>query len=230
MLKRLILAAAAFAAAMAAPALPAHAQVTVDIVEGQLRPLPIAIPDFNVTSPEAREVADDIADVVRADLASTGLFDIKDEAAFIQRDLDIGAEPRFADWKIIQTDALVVGEAATLPDGRVSVAFRLWDIYGEEVLRIDGQPGKRYSTTPENWRRVAHKIADSIYSRLTGEAGYLDTRLVFVQETGPKTERVKKLAIMDADGANVIPLTSGVYTVLTPRFSTSDQEIGRAHV
>ena len=208
-----------------APLQLAGAQITVNVGDGTAKPLPIAVPEFNAEPGEAREYADQIAEVLRSDLRLTGLFELKNPEAFIQRDLDIGAEPRFADWKIIQTDALVVGETEMLPDGRLRVAFRLWDIYGEQVMRLGGQPGRQYVTTPENWRRIAHKIADSIYTRLTGEDGYLDTRIVYIAETGPKTARVKKLAIMDADGANQQDLTSGAHTVLTPRFSTSDQEI-----
>ena len=59
-----------------------------------------------------------------------------------------------------------------------------------------------FSTTPDNWRRVAHIISDKVYQRLTGEEGYFDTRIIYVSETGPKTQRYKKLAIMDQDGAN----------------------------
>jgi TolB protein len=166
-----------------------------------------------------------IVEVVRADLASTGLFDLQNPASFIQRDLTINAEPRFADWKIIKTEGLVAGAFEDLADGKVAVSFRLWDVYGGELMRINGEPGRRLTTTPENWRRIAHKISDSIYQRLTGEDPYFDTRIVYIAETGPKTARVKRLAIMDSDGANQEYLTSGRSTVLTPRFSPSAQEI-----
>lgn len=225
MLKHLVTA-TLLALAAVGLSLPAHSQITVNVGEGTADPLPIAVPEFNVDDPEVAEIARDIVRVVRADLDRTGLFELKNPAAFIQTDLDIGAEPRFADWKIIQTDALVVGDVGQTEDGRIRVDFRLWDIYAEEVLRLDGQAGRRYVTTPENWRRIAHKIADSIYSRLTGEEGYLDSRIVYVAETGPKQGgRTKRLVIMDADGANRRELTSGEYMVLTPRFSKSEQEI-----
>ncbi len=203
---------------------PASAQLRVRVDQGNFQPTPLAIPDFQVTGTNT-ELARQIADVVRADLASTGLFDLQNPASFIQRDLTINAEPRFADWKIIRTEGLVVGAFEELPDGKVAVSFRLWDIYGGELMRINGEPGRRLTTTPENWRRIAHKIADSIYTRLTGEDPYFDTRIVYIAETGPKTERVKRLAIMDSDGANQQYLTSGRSTVLTPRFSPSAQEI-----
>ena len=199
----------------------ASAEIRIRIDQGTQKPVPIAIPNFGGNDPVSRQ----IAEVVRNDLESTGLFSITDESAFIQKDLNINVQPRFADWKIIQTDALVVGDATRLPDGRIQVAFRLWDVYGGEVMRIDGKAGRQFTTPASNWRRVAHKIADSIYTRLTGEDGYFDTRIVYIAESGPATNRRKRLAIMDADGANQKYLTPGIHTVLTPRFSTSDQEI-----
>ncbi len=211
-------------AVLCLPAAPALADITIDVTEGTYKPLPIAIPEFTAEG-GSEDYSRQITEVVKNDLASTGLFEITQEAAFIQKDLSIDVQPRFADWKIIQTDALVVGETGLTEDGRLRVAFRLWDVYGEEVLRLDNQPGRQYTTTPDNWRRIAHKISDSIYTRLTGESGFFDTRIVYIAESGPKTARVKRLAIMDMDGANPQFLTSGVHTVLTPRFSPSAQEI-----
>ena len=223
MIKRvfLILVSVCMALGMAGTAL---AQLQVRVTEGNFVPTPIAVPDFEVTGDNI-QLARQIADVVRADLASTGLFDLQNPASFIQRDLTINTEPRFADWKIIRTDALVVGAFEERPDGKITVSFRLWDVQAGELMRINGEPGRLLTTTPENWRRIAHKIADSIYQRLTGEDPYFDTRIVYIAETGPKTERVKRLAIMDSDGANPQYLTSGRSTVLTPRFSPSAQEI-----
>ncbi|MEL6662073.1 MAG: Tol-Pal system beta propeller repeat protein TolB [Pseudomonadota bacterium] len=225
MMKRLITLCWAVGLMLAAPLMPASAQTVVNIGEGTFKPYPIAVPTFNAASPEAEEIARQITEVVRNDLRLTGLFDLSNEQAFIQRDLDINVEPRFADWRVIGSDGLVVGEVDFLPDGRVLVSARLWDINGGDLYRLNGQPGYQGATAPTNWRAAAHQIADRIYTRLTGEDGYLNTRIVFIAESGPKTNRVKKLAIMDQDGANYRELTSGVHTILTPRFSTSDQEI-----
>jgi TolB protein len=85
--------------------------------------------------------------------------------------------------------------------------------------------GTRFTSTPENWRMVAHMVSDAVYEKLTGEKGYFNTRIVFVAESGPKTKRSKKLAIMDQDGANPSFLTNGNTTVMTPRFSSSSQDI-----
>ena len=205
----------------------ATAQVTVNISEGTLKPTPIAIPVFEAEGAD-RQLATDITSVIQNDLLSTGLFEITPQSAFIQRDLSINTQPRFADWKIIQTDALVVGEVDRVTIEGVEfirASVRLWDVYGEEVMRLEGQAGRRFTAKPEDWRRIAHKIADTIYARLTGEDPYFDSRIVYVAETGPKDDRTKRLAIMDSDGANVKYLTSGTFTVLTPRFSPSNQQI-----
>ena len=212
--------------AMLVPA--AFAQVTVNISEGVLKPTPIAVPTFNVSNGADEQLAAEITKVVQNDLVSTGLFTITPESAHIQRDLSIDNQPRFADWKIIQTDALVVGQIDMVTVEGVEfvrASVRLWDVYGEEVMRLEGQAGRRFTAKPEDWRRIAHKIADTIYTRLTGEDPYFDTRIVYIAETGPKDARVKRLAIMDSDGANQQYLTPGNNTVLTPRFSPSAQEI-----
>ncbi|MEL6323827.1 MAG: Tol-Pal system beta propeller repeat protein TolB, partial [Pseudomonadota bacterium] len=223
MLKKLLMALAVALGGVAGPAVSQAVNV-INIEEGTARPFPIAIPDFNA-KPGTEDLALQISEVVRNDLVSTGLFRTIDPSAFIQRDVSISVQPRFADWRIVQADALSIGETEILPDGRLSVSFRLWDVNGEEVYRLNGQAGRRLTTTPDNWRRMAHKVADSIYTRLTGESGIFDTRVVYIAESGPKTARVKRLAIMDYDGANQRFLTQGQHLVLTPRFSTSDQEI-----
>ena len=214
------------ALAMLVPA--TFAQVTVNITEGVLKPTPIAVPTFSASNGANNELAANISEVVRNDLVSTGLFTITPESAHIQRDLSIDNQPRFADWKIIQTDALVVGSVDIVTVEGVEfvrASVRLWDVYGEEVMRLEGQAGRRFTAKPEDWRRIAHKISDTIYARLTGEAPYFDTRIVYIAESGPKDDRVKRLAIMDSDGANVRYLTNGTDMVLTPRFSPTNQQI-----
>src|SRR3546814_2148152 len=122
--------------------------------------------------------------------------------------------------RAVNAQALVHGAVARQPDGRLRVEFRLWDVYGEQQMA-----GFAYHTQPQNWRRVAHIIADAIYKRITGEQGYFDTRLVYVAASGPAQQRVKRLAIMDQEGANQRFLTGGKNLVLTPRFSPTAQEI-----
>lgn len=224
---------AAFAMTIATGLQLAAAQIVVDVTEGTAKPYPIAIPDFNAAA-GAEEIAGQISEVVRQDLLSTGLFSMTDPAAFIQKDLSINLQPRFADWRIIQADGLVVGEVSYTNDGSLLASFRIWDVNGEQVYRVpveseDGrvslESGKAFRISPDSWRRLGHKIADVIYQRLTGEDGYLDTRVVYIAETGPKTNRKKQLAIMDQDGANQQFLTTGTHQIITPRFSPTEQRI-----
>ena len=199
---------------------PAQAQLTVDITKGFVEPLPVAITDFVGGTAEEAKVGKDISEVVAGDLLRSGLFRPIESGAFIQDALSLKAGPRFADWRLINAQALVQGSTEMQADGRLRVEFRLWDVFAEQQMT-----GLAYFTPPNNWRRVAHIIADAIYKRLTGEEGYFDTRLVYVAESGPQNRRVKRLAIMDQDGANHRFLTDGNSLVLTPRFSPTTQEI-----
>lgn len=199
---------------------PAQAQLRVDITRGTVQPLPIAIPEFFGKTPQETEIGRDMANLISADLERSGLFKPIDRLAFIQKVSALRVQPRFGDWRQINAQALVAGSAEAQRDGRLKVEFRLWDVFGEAQLT-----GLAYFTAPDNWRRVAHIIADEIYKRITGESGYFDTRVVYISETGPSNRRIKRLAIMDQDGANHRFLTDGRALVLTPRFSPTAQEI-----
>ena len=185
--------------------------------QGTIAPIPIAIPFFLGPDPK---LAADISDVVSADLERSGLFIPLDRASFLEQVRDVNAAPRFPDWRSIRADALVVGNVGQAADGRIVAEFRLWDVTTGRQLA-----GQRFATSAQNWRRVGHIIADQVYEQLTGEKGYFDTRVVFVDETGPKDRRVKRLAIMDQDGKNIRLLSKGQELVLTPRFSPTNQEI-----
>jgi TolB protein len=216
-LKRLAQAIAFSGLAVLAGALPAAAQLEIDITQGTVQPLPVAIPAFVGDDPQLGQA---IAQVVSDDLRRSGLFVPLDPASFMERIVDPNALPNFQNWRAINAQGLVTGGVYRQPDGRLRADFRLWDVFAGQQL--DGQ---QFFTTPENFRRVAHIIADAIYTRLTGEMGYFDSRVVFVDETGPEDRRVKRLAIMDQDGANVRYLTQGQDLVLTPRFSPGTQDI-----
>jgi TolB protein len=198
----------------------AHAELRIVIGEGKIEPMPIAVTDMFGTTPEDATVGADISRVVTADLERSGLFAPIDKRAFIQTPDSLRVQPRFGDWRVINAQALVSGSAEKQADGRLRVEFRLWDVVAEQQMT-----GLAYFSTPDNWRRVAHIVADAIYKRLTGEDGYFDSRIVYVAETGPKDNRIKRLAIMDQDGENHRFLTDGKTLVLTPRFSPSTQEI-----
>src|SRR5215831_3924221 len=219
--RALLLGAAAWAAVLAdAPPRHAAAAVHLDVTQGNVQPLPIAIPDFVGATPADGEAARGVSQVITADLRRSGLFAPIDPAAFIENLVTIDAQPRFEDWRAINAQALVVGRLTRQADGRFKVEFRLWDVLGAQALI-----GQQYFSPADNWRRIAHIISDAVYERLTGEKGYFDTRIVFIDETGPKERRIKRLAIMDQDGAGVRYLTRGDDLVLTPRFSPSTQEI-----
>ncbi len=203
---------AGLAAVLLAP--PAAAELRIDITRGQVEPLPVAIAGFVGAVPGAADLGANLAQVITSDLRNSGLFKPVDPNAFIQRPDSLDVQPRFGDWRVIGAQALVHGRVQDAGNGRIRVEFRLWDVVAEQQMK-----GLAYSTVQGNWRRIAHIIADDIYERLTGERGYFDTRIVYVAETGPRNRRIKRLAIMDQDGANHRFLTDGADLVLTPRFS-----------
>ncbi|HET9935973.1 MAG TPA: Tol-Pal system beta propeller repeat protein TolB [Methyloceanibacter sp.] len=198
---------------------PARAVVELNITQGTIQPLPIAIPDFVGDGSVEPGVAREISGVVANDLKSSGLFIPIDQAAFIEQGLGPDRMPRFEDWRVVNAQALAVGRIGA-SEGKLKAEFRLWDVFAGTQLA-----GEQFFARPKDARRVGHIIADAIYERITGEKGYFDTRIVFVDESGPKNKRMKRLAIMDQDGSNVRLLTTGQNLVLTPRFSPSTQEI-----
>jgi TolB protein len=213
-------AAAGMGLAASLGARPARAQLKLDLKEGNVRPIPIALPDFLAGSPPDGEPARGISQIINANLRRSGLFAPIDPGAFIERITSMDVAPRFPDWQAIKAEALVTGAVTRQQDGRLEVKFRLWDVSGGAPLA-----GLRYFAGSDNFRRIAHIISDQIYTRLTGEKGYFDTRIVFIDETGSKERRVKRLAMMDQDGAGVRYLSNGGDLVVTPRFAPSSQEI-----
>ena len=202
----------------------AHSLIEVDITRGNLDPLPIAVSPLHVDIQsekyediKIKELGNLISSVIEKNFKSTGLFNPLDKDAFVQKPDIAHLKPRFEDWRLITAQALVTGKIL-IKDGKLKVEFRLWDLAASQEMTA-----LAFTTTPSNWRRVAHIISDKIYERLTGETGYFDTRIIYISETGPRTQRVKKLAIMDQDGANTKYLTLGNELVLTPRFNPTNQ-------
>ncbi|MDF1717294.1 MAG: Tol-Pal system beta propeller repeat protein TolB [Antarcticimicrobium sp.] len=192
----------------------------IEITEGVIEPMPFAVPDFVPDRPNAGDVAGQIARVIAADLSGTGLFREIPAQAHIGRVSDFSAPVRFADWKAINAQALITGAVST-SGNRVTVRFRVWDVFSGAELGN----GLQFAGDRDGWRRMAHKVADAVYSRITGEGGYFDSRVVFVSESGPKNDRKKRLAIMDYDGANVQYLTDSSAIVLAPRFSPTGDRV-----
>lgn len=205
---------------LGAGSIPAKAELKIPINTGVVTPMPIAIPDFSGGADVDADLGHNLVEVISADLKRSGLFRPLDPKSFIQDGLAAGKDPNFNEWRAINAQALVTGMLSKTGNGRTRVEFRLWDVNAQQQL-----VGMAYMTTPSNWRRIGHIIADAIYKRITGEEGYFDSRLVYVSETGPANQRVKRLAIMDQDGENHHFLTDGRTLVLTPRFSPTAQQI-----
>ncbi len=206
----------------------AYSLIEIDITRGNLDPLPIAVsPLFqddsskrnSINALKIENVGSEISLVVENNLKISGLFNPLNKEAFLQKPDIAHLKPRFEDWALIKAQALITGKV-TIEDKKLKVEFRLWDILaGREMMAL------AFTTVPSNWRRVGHIISDKVYERLTGEKGYFDTRIIYVSEEGPKTARVKKLAIMDQDGFNTKYLTLGNELVLTPRFNPTSQMV-----
>jgi len=207
-------------AALAAPAAAQNGPLRIEITEGVIEPLPIAVVPFTAETPGAEQYAQDIAALVGQNLAGTGLFRQIPQTAFISQ--PGFTEPvQYPDWKAINAQGLVTGAVSVDGSGRLIVKFRLFDVFSEAPL---GE-GLQFAGTPQTWRRMAHKVSDQVYSRITGEGGYFDSRVVYVQETGPKNARQKRIAIMDYDGQNAIFLTDAASIVLAPRFSPQGDRV-----
>ncbi len=205
---------------MPAPVYAQSGPLRLEIDEGIIEPMPFAVPDFVPDGPAATQYASDISRVVAADLTGTGLFREISSDAFISRVSSFDAPVQFADWKAINAQALVTG-AVNVSGKRLTVRFRVWDVFSGQELGN----GLQLAGTTDGWRRMAHKVADQVYSRITGEGGYFDSRVAFVSESGPKDQRLKRLAIMDYDGANVQYLTDSSAIVLAPRFSPTGEQL-----
>ena len=206
----------------------AYALIEVDITRGNLSPLPVAVSPLSSDKKslvevekilKIKDIGSEISLVVENNLKQTGLFNPLAKDAFLQKPDIAHFKPRFEDWKLIKAQALITGKVEIINEN-LRVEFRLWDVLAaKEMLAI------AFTTVPTNWRRVGHIITDKVYERLTGEKGYFDTRIIYVAEEGPKTQRIKKLAIMDQDGFNVKYLTLGNELVLTPRFNPTNQMV-----
>ncbi len=205
-----------------------NALIEVDITRGNLNPLPIAISPLSLDKEskiefskilKKKDIGSEISKVVENNLRASGLFNPLNKDAFLQKPDIAHLKPRFEDWSLIKAQALITGKVI-YKNEKIRVEFRLWDVLaGKEMMAL------AFTTVPSNWRRVGHIITDKVYERLTGEKGYFDTRIIYVSEEGPKTNRVKKLAIMDQDGFNTKYLTLGNELVLTPRFNPTNQMV-----
>jgi TolB protein len=190
---------------------PAQEPEEVIIDQGVLRPFQIAVADFD------GQYGADLAGVVRADLRRSGYFEPLDPASFVETGLTLANAPNFPQWTSIGAQAVLYGSVTPRPDNRYDFGFRLYDPYRQCQLA-----SYRFTATQEQWRRIGHKIADLVYQRMTGEAGFFDSRVLFVSESGTQLNRLSRLAISDQDGFNPVYLTQGDEIIMSPRFSLND--------
>ncbi|NSX54216.1 Tol-Pal system beta propeller repeat protein TolB [Parasulfitobacter algicola] len=186
-----------------------------------VEPMPFATPDFQPETAAANEYAVRIARVVASDLTGTGLFREIPPQAYISNVSSFASPVQYSDWRAVNAQALITGAVSVDAGGRLVVKFRLFDIFSGAEMG----DGLQFAGSTDAWRRMAHKVSDAVYQRITGESGYFDSRVVFVSETGPKENRAKRLAIMDYDGANIQYLTDSSSIVLAPRFSPTGDRV-----
>ncbi|MCC1480210.1 Tol-Pal system beta propeller repeat protein TolB [Roseibaca sp. Y0-43] len=194
----------------AAQAQPLRLQIT----EGVIEPMPFAVPTFVPEDAGGSQYGEALARVVAANLTSTGLFREVPPEAHIARITSFDAGVSYPDWRAVNAQALIVGAVAA-NSSSLTVKFRLFDVVSGQQMG----PGLQFAGGIQDWRRMAHKVSDAVYSQITGEGGYFDSRVVFVAESGPRDNRTKQLAIMDQDGQNIRTLTDGRSLVIAPRVS-----------
>jgi len=220
MIARLLLVLALVGVGVQAPA-QGSGPLRIEITDGVIEPLPFALPIFQAENTEATGLAQQITQVIAADLTSTGLFREIPRSAFVSNVSNFQSPVQYSDWKTINAQALITGAVQTTGDGRVIVKFGLFDVFSDSQMG----DGLQFAASQDSWRRMAHKVADAVYSRITGEGGYFDSRIVFVAAQGPKNARRTRLAIMDYDGANMEFLTDSNAIVLAPRFSPAGDRV-----
>jgi TolB protein len=210
----------------AAPAVAGQEGLVVDVEGGISAPMPIAIPAMPtsavVQTPAGTTdvVGQQLSQIIANDLRNSGLFTPVPPAQLRTVSFPEVTAPAFDYWNGTGAQALVQGYVRANGDGTLTVGCYLYDVLAKSELARQG-----FVVSPSDWRRAAHKCADTIYTKLTGEGPYFDSRVTYVSETGPKGRRIKRLAIMDQDGANHRFLTNGQSIVLTPRFAPNQQSI-----
>ena len=196
------------------------APLEVDVTEGKIEPLPVAITKFYSLSSKGEQLSDNIFKVVVNNLNNSGLFKAIPNEAFLQSSKEVYLQPLFSDWKIIDANLILSGKIS-LKDNVIEIEFKLWDVYKEKLL-----VSKKIANVPlNNWRITSHIISNIIYESVTNEKGYFDTKIVYIHEKIEKNRKKKRIAVMDYDGENHTFLTAGKNLVLTPRFAPNGKEI-----
>lgn len=193
---------------------------TIDINTGQADPLPFAANPFTYDERSSMKIGEEMLHVINSNLKNTGLFKLIPKAAFIEEKRGISHKPLFASWRQINAPILLNGDVRNMGEGKYEVSFILWDTISQQQII-----SQTYNVSHRMFRRLAHKITDQIYQRVTGDKGYFDTKIAFIAQSGNAKNLIKRLAIMDQDGENRRVLTDGKNLVLTPRFSPNANKI-----
>ena len=191
-----------------------HAKLVINIDQGNFSQIPIALSDIKGESFYEDKIGTQIYEVINNDLLSCGLFKLLNKKSFLQRYDTLKQGVHFSEWRLIKADNLCVAKIKQISNDKIKIEFRLYDTVRE--IQLDGQS---YTGNIDEWRRIAHKISDVIYKKLTGDEGYFDTKIVYVSRQQNGKKRTEKIAMMDQDGHNHTFLTDGKSLVLTPRFS-----------
>ncbi len=191
----------------------------INVTPNGAAPIPLAIPLFTDPSGAPSDIGTQITGVLSDDLGHSGLFRPIDPSSFVPNSMANGT-PVWANWSILGAQALITGDVADQGGGQLRVEFRLWSVTQQKQVQ-----GTAYTTTPANWRRIAHIIGDVVYQQLIGESGYFDSRVAYISEAGPVTSPVRRLAVMDYDGANNQFLTDGSSMALSPQFNPTRQQL-----
>src|SRR5512134_297434 len=201
----------ALAALASLAAFCAHAQLSIEITGAGANRIPIAIAPF------AGEAAlpPGVTSIVRADLERSGLFRTLELPPLVPQPTE-SSNVNFAEWKARLADALVLGSIAARPDGRFEVRFRLYDVVKQAAIG-----GVAYTVSKEQLRATAHRIADTIYEKLTGEKGVFSTRIAYVVKRGARFE----LQVADADGANEQAMLVSNEPIISPKWSPDGKRI-----
>ncbi len=196
------------------------APLEIDVTDGKIEPLPIAITNFNFTSLKEKAISNKMHEVISNNLNGCGLFKTISNEAFLQTSKEVFLQPLFADWRIIDANLVLSGKI-NIKERKLEIKFKIWDVYKEKLLISK----KIANVSLDNWRVLSHIISNMIYESVTGERGYFDTKIVYIHEKMIKEKKQKRIALMDYDGQNHLFLTSGENLVLTPRFSPNGKEV-----
>ncbi|MDE1883079.1 MAG: Tol-Pal system protein TolB [Rhodospirillales bacterium] len=186
----------------------------INVSGAQNAPIPIAITPF-----DTQGVGAQITQVITDDLSHSGLFRAIDPSSFVPNSMNNGT-PVWQNWSLLGAQGLVTGDVQDAGGGQLRVEFRLWNVQSQTQVQ-----GTAYTTTEDNWRRIAHIIADTVYQQMIGEKGYFDSRVAFISVAGPVTSPIRRLAVMDYDGANVQFLTDGANMALSPQYNPARQQL-----